>query len=103
MLNVLRYPSFRIVMAIFTSGLITFFFYPLFIKKLKALSLGQEVRDDGPSSHFSKKGTPTMGGLLLLIAVVVSCLLWGDLTHVGLWLLIYVSVGYGLIGMVDDL
>lgn len=103
MLNVLRYPSFRIVMATFTAGLITFVFYPLFIKKLKALSFGQEVRDDGPQSHLKKQGTPTMGGLLLLIAVVISCLLWGDLQHVGLWLLIYVSVGFGLIGMVDDL
>lgn len=103
MLNVLRYPSFRIVMATFTAGLITFVFYPFFIKKLKALSFGQEVRDDGPKSHLKKQGTPTMGGLLLLVAVIISCLLWGDLQHVGLWLLIYVSAGYGMIGMVDDL
>lgn len=103
MLNVLRYPSFRIVMAIFTAGLITFFFYPLFIRKLKALKYGQEVRDDGPQTHLKKQGTPTMGGLLLLVAVVISCLLWGDLKNVGLWLLIYVSVGYGMIGLVDDL
>lgn len=102
-LNVLRYPSFRIVMAALTAGLITFIFYPLFIKKLQDLSFGQEVRDDGPKSHFKKQGTPTMGGLLLLLAVIASCLLWGDLKHVGLWLLIYVSVGFGLIGLVDDL
>lgn len=103
MLNVLRYPSFRIVMASLTAGLITFIFYPLFIKKLKDLSFGQEVRDDGPKTHLRKQGTPTMGGLLLLSAVIASCLLWGDLQHVGLWLLIYVSAGYGLIGLVDDL
>lgn len=100
--NVLRYPSFRIGMAALTAGLISFFIYPIFIKKLKALSFGQEVRDDGPQSHLVKKGTPTMGGLLLLIAVIASCILWGDLTHIGLWLLIYVTAGYGMIGFVDD-
>lgn len=102
-LNVLRYPSFRIVMAALSAGLITFIFYPLFIKKLKTLSFGQAVRDDGPKTHLSKKGTPTMGGLLLIVAVVLSCLLWGDLNHVGLWLLLYVSMGYGSIGFIDDL
>jgi phospho-N-acetylmuramoyl-pentapeptide-transferase len=102
MLNVLRYPSFRIVMAALTAGLITFVFYPIFIRKLKALSFGQEVRDDGPQTHLKKQGTPTMGGLLLLTAIIISCLLWGDLQHVGLWLLIYVSVGYGFIGFLDD-
>lgn len=103
LLNVLRYPSFRIVMAALSAGLITFLFYPVFIEKLKTLSFGQSIRDDGPQTHLSKRGTPTMGGLLLMLAVVLSCLLWGDLTHVGLWLLLYVFVGYGLIGMVDDL
>lgn len=103
MLNVLRYPSFRIVMAALTAGLITFIFYPLFIEKLKSLSLGQEVRDDGPKTHLKKQGTPTMGGLLLLLAVIASCLLWGDLKHVGLWLLIYISTGYGMIGFIDDM
>lgn len=102
LLNVLRYPSFRIVMAALTAGLITFAFYPIFIKKLKALSFGQEVRDDGPQTHRKKQGTPTMGGLLMLVAIIASCLLWGDLKHVGLWLLIYISIGYGFIGFVDD-
>lgn len=103
LLNVLRYPSFRIVMAALTAGAITFFLYPLFIRKLKDLSFGQEVRDDGPKSHLKKQGTPTMGGLLLLLAVLTSCLIWGDLKHIGLWLLIYVSGGYGLLGLIDDM
>jgi phospho-N-acetylmuramoyl-pentapeptide-transferase len=103
LLNVLRYPSFRIVMAALTAGIITFAFYPVFIKKLKACSFGQKVRKDGPESHLEKQGTPTMGGLLLLFAVIISCLLWGDLKHMGLWLLIYVLVGYGSIGLFDDL
>lgn len=102
-LNVLRYPSFRIVMAALTAGLISFIIYPIFIKKLTALSFGQSVRDDGPKAHLKKTGTPTMGGLLIIVATVISCLLWGDLGHVGLWLLIYVLVGFGLIGMVDDI
>lgn len=101
-LNVLRYPSFRIGMAALTAGLITFIFYPSFIKKLKALSFGQEVRDDGPQTHLKKQGTPTMGGLLLLLSVALSCLLWGDLNHIGLWLLLYVTLGYGFIGFIDD-
>ena len=78
-LNVLRYPSFRIVMAALTAGLISFIIYPIFIKKLAALSFGQSVRDDGPKAHLKKQGTPTMGGLLIIIATVISCLLWGDL------------------------
>lgn len=102
-LNVLRYPSFRIVMAALTAGLISFIFYPLFIRKMSRLSFGQEIRDDGPSSHLKKQGTPTMGGLLLIAAVVISSLLWGDLKHIGLWLLIYVCCGYGAIGLIDDL
>lgn len=102
-LNVLRYPSFRIVMAAITAGLITFIIYPIFIKKLKLLSFGQSVRDDGPKSHLKKTGTPTMGGLLLLVAAIISCLLWGDLSNAGLWILLYVSVGFGAIGFIDDL
>jgi phospho-N-acetylmuramoyl-pentapeptide-transferase len=102
MLNVLRYPSFRIVMAALTAGLITFLLYPFFIRKLKALSFGQEVRDDGPKTHKIKQGTPTMGGLLLVFAIILSCLIWGDLKHVGLWLLLYISAGYAAIGFIDD-
>jgi phospho-N-acetylmuramoyl-pentapeptide-transferase len=102
-LNVLRYPSFRIVMASITAGLITFIVYPFFIQKLRILSFGQSVRIDGPKEHLKKQGTPTMGGLLLLLAVIGSCLLWGNLEHAGLWLLLYVSAAFGLIGFIDDL
>ena len=71
-LNVLRYPSFRIVMSVITAGFITFFLYPWFIRRLQSLQLGQSVRDDGPKAHLTKQGTPTMGGLLILIAVYTS-------------------------------
>lgn len=90
-------------MAALTSGLITFILYPFFIKKLKYLSFGQEVRDDGPKTHKSKQGTPTMGGLLLVVAIMLSSLLWGDLNHIGLWLLLYTCAGYAAIGFIDDL
>lgn len=102
-LNILIYPSFRMVMAALTAGLITFTCYPAFIRWLKRLSFGQEVRDCGPQSHLKKKGTPTMGGLLFLAAIIVSSLLWGDIEYLGLWLLLFVTVGFGLLGMVDDL
>lgn len=101
-LNILRYPSFRISMALLTSALITFALYPFFIKKLYALSFGQSIREDGPQSHLQKKGTPTMGGTLMIFSVLISCLLWGDLHYLGLWLLMFVCLGYGMIGFVDD-
>jgi phospho-N-acetylmuramoyl-pentapeptide-transferase len=90
-------------MAALTAGLFSFIIYPYFIKKLIALSFGQNVRDDGPKDHLKKTGTPTMGGLLIIIAALISCLFWGDLTHVGLWLCLYVLVGFGAIGCIDDL
>lgn len=102
-INVLRYPSFRIIAAALTAGLLSFLLYPFYIKKLQKLSFGQIVRSDGPESHFSKKGTPTMGGLLLVISSVFSTLLWGDLTNLGLWLLLLVFTSYALIGLYDDL
>lgn len=102
MLNVLRYPSFRMAMATLTAGVLTLCLYPAMIRWLRHLSFGQEVRDDGPQSHLVKQGTPTMGGLLLVLCVVVSCLLWGDLTNAGLWILIYVLCGFGFIGFLDD-
>jgi phospho-N-acetylmuramoyl-pentapeptide-transferase len=90
-------------MAALTAGLISFIIYPFFIQKLVSLSYGQSIRDDGPSAHFKKKGTPTMGGLLIIISSLISCLLWGDLTHTALWLCLYILVGFGAIGIIDDI
>ncbi len=101
-LSVLEHTTVRMVFACLTALLITLLGFPAFIRKLKFLSFGQTVRDDGPQSHLSKKGTPTMGGLLLVLAVVLSCSLWGNLNHVGLWLVLMVMVGYGCIGFIDD-
>ncbi len=101
-LNVLRYPSFRIVMAALTALVLTLFLYPAFIRRLQIFKFGQEVRKDGPESHFKKQGTPTMGGILILGAVFLSTVLWSDIRHKAVWLLLLVTIGYGCIGFYDD-
>ena len=72
------------------------------IQKLQDMQIGQQIRDDGPQSHLVKKGTPTMGGILIIIAVVISTMLWANLADVYVWLILLVTVGYGLIGFIDD-
>lgn len=101
-LNVLRYPSFRILMAALTALIVTLFVYPWLIRRLQIFKFGQEIRKEGPEAHLKKKGTPTMGGLLILFAVSVSTILWSDLEHIGMWLLLLVMIGYGAIGFYDD-
>ena len=100
--NVFNYISLRAVLAVITSLLVSFMLGPWFIKKLGDYSFGQYIRADGPEGHLEKSGTPTMGGGLILISVLTSSLLWGDLSNKFLWLLIIVIVGFGLIGLVDD-
>ena len=77
-LNVFRYLSFRIIYAAVSAFLLAFVLAPPLIRKLQEIRLGQHVRDDGPSRHLTKTGTPTMGGLLILFAVVLSTILWAD-------------------------
>lgn len=101
-LNVLRYPSFRIIMAALTALVVTLFLYPPLIRRLQIFKFGQEVRKDGPEAHLKKQGTPTMGGVLILIAIFVACVLWADVRHGGIWLLLLVTLGYGAIGFYDD-
>ena len=101
-LNVFRYITFRTIYAAITALIICFIVGPWLIKKLQSLRIGQPIRDDGPESHLSKKGTPTMGGILIIFAVVVSTLMWANLTIGYVWLVIMVIVGYGLIGFFDD-
>ena len=100
--NVFNYISLRAVLAVITSLIVSFMLGPWFIKKLGDYSFGQYIRADGPEGHLEKSGTPTMGGGLILISVLTSSLLWGDLSNKFLWLLIIVIVGFGLIGLVDD-
>jgi phospho-N-acetylmuramoyl-pentapeptide-transferase len=88
--------------AALTAFLIALLLGPLLIRKLQKLQIGQAVRDDGPQSHLKKSGTPTMGGVLILFSILVSTLLWGDLTNRFIWLTLIVMLGFGAIGFVDD-
>ncbi len=101
-LNVFRYVSFRIVAAMLTALLISFVLYPWFIKRLQLHQIGQVIRDDGPSGHFSKKGTPTMGGSLILFALVIPTVLWTDLTNPYIWIVLAITLGFGVVGFIDD-
>ncbi|ASG68405.1 phospho-N-acetylmuramoyl-pentapeptide-transferase [Francisella halioticida] len=96
------YVSIRIIMISITSLLITLFLGGPMIRWLQKMQIGQVVRDDGPESHFSKKNTPTMGGVLILSSIVISSLLWGNLSSIYLWILILVVVFFGAIGFIDD-
>ena len=102
--NLFNYITFRVGGAVMTSMLIAFVFGPKLINVLRAKQgKGQPIRKDGPEGHIiAKAGTPTMGGLLILVSMVVSCLLWGDLTNPYLWVVLLVTIGYGAIGFVDD-
>jgi len=101
--NLFRYITFRTGGAILTALIISFVFGPAIIRWLRnKQGEGQPIREDGPESHFVKKGTPTMGGTMILLAVVVSTLLWVDLTNIYAWIVLGVTVGYGALGFVDD-
>ena len=102
-LNVFRYITFRTGAALMTSAFVVFLFGPAIIASLRTRQgKGQPIRADGPESHFSKAGTPTMGGLIILCGVIVSSLLWGNLTSVYVWVVLLVTVGFGAIGFYDD-
>ena len=100
--NVFRYVSFRVIAALMTSLALTLLLYPWFIRRLQRQQIGQVIRDDGPESHFSKAGTPTMGGVLILFAVVMSTVLWSDLTNHWVWTILIVTIGFGIVGFIDD-
>ncbi|RJQ19001.1 MAG: phospho-N-acetylmuramoyl-pentapeptide-transferase [Nitrospiraceae bacterium] len=100
--NLFRYITFRTALAIITSLLVTFILAPYVIAKLRRLSMTQYVRDDGPLTHLKKAGTPTMGGILIIISVLVSILMWGDLSNKFVLIMIAAIVGFGLIGLTDD-
>ena len=100
--NVFRYITFRAIYASLTAFLICFVFGPWFIRKLSEMQIGQYIRDDGPESHFKKAGTPTMGGTLIVSSIVIATLLWTNLTNFYVWVLLLITVSYGLIGFVDD-
>ena len=90
--NVFRYITFRTIYASLTAFLICFIFGPWVIRKFKEMQIGQYIRDDGPQSHLKKAGTPTMGGLLIIGAVVISTLLWSNLKNGYVWIVLMVII-----------
>ena len=100
--NVFGYITLRAVLATMTALVISFVVGPRMIAWLAHMKIGQSVRDDGPQTHLAKAGTPTMGGALILVSIVVTTLLWGNLTNRFVWVVLLVTVGFGAIGWVDD-
>lgn len=101
-LNVLKYITVRSAYAAVTALLIAFLVGPWMIRKLRALKAGQSVREDGPQTHLAKTGTPTMGGLLMIVAIAIAALLWMDLSHPVTWILLTALIGFGGLGFLDD-
>jgi len=100
--NVFRYITLRTIYATITALLISFILGPWLIRKLQSLHIGQQIREDGPGSHLSKEGTPTMGGLLIIFSVGLSTILWARLDVNYIWIVLTVTLGFGLIGFMDD-
>ena len=101
-LNVTRYITFRTAAASLTALAISLLFGPWLIRKLRDFQIGQIIRQEGPQSHRAKAGTPTMGGLLILTAAVVPTLLWADLSNPYIWIAVLATVGFGMVGFLDD-
>jgi len=100
--DVLRYLTVRTIGGTITALLISIFLGPIIISFLKSMQFEQFVRDDGPKSHYKKTGTPTMGGLIILSSLVISTLLWADLGNRYIWVVLFVTVGFSIIGFFDD-
>lgn len=100
--NVFRYITFRAALSVLTSAAVALIIAPYIIRKLKAMSLTQQIRDDGPERHMEKSGTPTMGGVIIIIAIVVSVLMWGDITNRYVLIVTVALLAFGAIGLVDD-
>ena len=100
--NVFSYITLRAVLATMTALVISFLIGPRMIGWLTRMKIGQSVRDDGPQTHLAKAGTPTMGGALILVSIVVTTLLWGNLGNRFVWVVLLVTLGFGAVGWVDD-
>jgi len=100
--NVFRYITFRTIYAILTALLISFIVGPWLIEKLKAFQIQQVVREDVPSRHMIKNGTPTMGGSMILAALIIPTLFWSDLTNRYTWVVLLTTLGFGILGFLDD-
>ncbi len=101
-LNVFRYITFRTALAVFCGFFISFLLTPPFIRFLQRRQIGEEIREDGPQTHLSKRGTPTMGGFVILISILLSTLLFNDLSNRFVLLSLFVLITFGLLGLFDD-
>jgi len=99
---VFQYITLRAILGAITALVLSLMVGPLVIRKLSSYKIGQQVRDDGPQSHLSKAGTPTMGGALILVSITISTLLWSDLSNLKVWVVMGVTLSFGLIGGIDD-
>lgn len=100
--RVFHYLTFRAILGVLTALAISFIVGPKMIRHLSRYKIGQSIREDGPQSHFSKAGTPTMGGALILVSIAASTLLWADLTNRYVWVTLLVTLSFGVIGFIDD-
>jgi phospho-N-acetylmuramoyl-pentapeptide-transferase len=100
--NVFRYITFRTAWAALTALIISFIFGPWLIERMRRIKIGQYIREEGPKSHQMKAGTPTMGGILINIAIVIPTILWADISNPYIWIVLFVTFAYGAIGFVDD-
>lgn len=100
--NVFGYITLRTMLAALTALAISFIIGPMMIRKLTAYKIGQSVRDDGPQTHLVKAGTPTMGGALILMSIILTTLLWADLSNRYIWVVLLTTLGFGVIGWIDD-
>ena len=99
---VFQYLTLRAILSVLTALVAALFLGPWFIRSLELRQIGQSVRLDGPESQLSKQGTPTMGGVLILVCITASTLIWGDLTNLYVWIALMVMLGFGIIGWIDD-
>src|SRR5437870_10847670 len=100
--NVFRYITFRTAWAALTALLISFILGPWLIERMRRIKLGQFIREEGPKSHQQKAGTPTMGGILINVAILIPTILWADILNPYIWIILFVTFAYGAIGFVDD-
>jgi phospho-N-acetylmuramoyl-pentapeptide-transferase len=100
--NVFRYITFRTAWAAITAMLISFILGPWLIERMRRIKLGQFIREEGPKSHQQKAGTPTMGGILINVAILIPTILWADILNPYIWIILFVTFAYGAIGFIDD-
>src|SRR5260221_3558141 len=101
-LTVFRYITVRTALASITALLLALVLDPWVIRRLRVLQIGQFIREEGPKSHQTKAGTPTMGGVLIVCSTVIPTLLWGDLENAYVWLAVFTMLAFGAIGFIDD-